>query len=70
MTMPAAVSADDEHTALMASSGSCRGWSTMMSDLVRRGAWVDLQFQVGLGAVPYHLTVARGRITSLDADRS
>ena len=35
-------------------------------DLVRRGAWVDLQFQVGLGAVPYHLTVARGRITSLD----
>ena len=35
------------------------------ADLVRRGAWVDLQFQIGLGAVPYHVTVARGRIADL-----
>ena len=36
------------------------------ADLVRRGAWVDLQFQVGLGAVPYYVTVAGGRIAAFE----
>jgi hypothetical protein len=35
------------------------------ADLVRRGAWVDLQFQIGVGAMPYHVTVAAGRVARL-----
>ncbi len=64
--MPAAVSADDEHAPLMAQFEQLPRLVDDDADLVRRGAWVDLQFQVGLGAVPYHLTVAGGRITGLD----
>ena len=64
--MPAAVSADDEHAPLMARFEQLPRLVNDDADLVRRGAWVDLQFQVGLGAVPYHLTVAGGRITGLD----
>jgi hypothetical protein len=66
MTMPAAVSADDEHAPLMAQFEQLPRLVNDDADLVRRGAWVDLQFQVGLGAVPFHLTVAGGRITGLD----
>jgi hypothetical protein len=36
------------------------------SDLVRRGAWVDVQFQIGLGAVSYYVTVAAGRVVALE----
>ena len=35
-------------------------------DLVRRGAWIDLQFQVGLGTLPYYATVAGGRINAFE----
>ena len=64
--MPAAVSADDEHAALTAQFEQLPRLVNEDADLVRRGAWVDLQFQVGLGTVPYHVTVAGGRITGLD----
>jgi hypothetical protein len=66
MTMPAAVAADDEHAPLMARFEQLPRLVNDDADLVRRGAWVDLEFQVGLGAVPFHLTVAGGRITGLD----
>lgn len=35
-------------------------------DLTRRGAWLDARFQVGIGAVPFDVTVAAGRITALE----
>jgi hypothetical protein len=66
MAMPAAVSADDEHRHLVVRFEQLPRLVNEDADLVRRGAWVELQFQVGLGAVPYHLTIAGGRITSLD----
>jgi hypothetical protein len=66
MAMAAAVSADDELALLIAQFEQLPRLVDDDADLVRRGAWVDLQFQVGLGAVPYYLTVARGRIIGLD----
>jgi hypothetical protein len=66
MAMSAAVSADDEHAQLVARFEQLPRLVNEDADLVRCGAWVDLQFQVGLGAVPYHLTVAGGRIAALD----
>lgn len=36
------------------------------ADLVRRGAWVDLQFQIGVGTVSYYATIAGGRIAAFD----
>ena len=47
-------------------SSSCRGWSNGDADLVRRGAWIDLSFQVGLGTVPYYVTVVGGRINAFE----
>jgi hypothetical protein len=66
MAMPAAVSADDESAQLVVRFEQLPRLVNEDADLVRRGAWLDLQFQVGLGAVPYHLAIAGGRITSLD----
>ena len=64
--MSAAASVDDEHAQLLARFEQLPRLVNDDADLVRRGAWVDLQFQVGLDVVPYHLTVAGGRIASLD----
>ena len=64
--MAAVASADDEHASLMLLLEQLPRLVNGDADLVRRGSWVDLEFQIGLGAVPYHLTVAGGRITSLD----
>ena len=58
--------ADGEHAPLIAQFEQLPRLVNDDADLVRRGAWVDLQFLVGLGSVPYHLTVAGGRITGLD----
>ena len=33
--------------------------------LIRRGAFFDARFQVGIGAIPFDVIVAAGRITSL-----
>jgi hypothetical protein len=33
--------------------------------LIRRGAFFDSRFQVGIGAIPFDVAVAAGRITSL-----
>jgi hypothetical protein len=33
--------------------------------LVRRGAFLDARFQVGIGAIPFDVTVAAGRIAAL-----
>jgi hypothetical protein len=33
--------------------------------LIRRGAFFDARFQVGIGAIPFDVAVAAGRITSL-----
>ena len=57
---------DNEHAPLIAQFEQLPRLVNDDADLVRRGAWVDLQFLVGLGSVPYHLTVAGGRITGLD----
>jgi hypothetical protein len=35
-------------------------------DLVRRGALFDARFQVGIGAVPFDVVIAAGRIASLE----
>ncbi|MGA7490688.1 MAG: hypothetical protein WBW74_27520, partial [Xanthobacteraceae bacterium] len=35
-------------------------------DLIRRGAFFDARFQVGIGATPFDLVVAAGRIASLE----
>ncbi len=35
-------------------------------DLVRRGAWLDARFQVGIGSIPFDVTVAAGRVTALE----
>ncbi len=35
-------------------------------DLVRRGAWLDARFQVGIGSIPFDVTVAAGRIAALE----
>ena len=37
------------------------------ADLVRRGAWVDLQFRLGIGEVPCFVTIAGGKIMGLDS---
>lgn len=34
--------------------------------LVRRGAWLDARFQVGVGAIPFDVTVQAGRIVSFE----
>ena len=35
-------------------------------NLVRRGAFFDAQFQVGIGAIPFDVVVAAGKIASLE----
>jgi hypothetical protein len=35
-------------------------------NLVRRGAFFDAQFQVGIGAIPFDVVVAAGKVTSLE----
>jgi hypothetical protein len=35
-------------------------------DLLRRGAWFDARFQVGIGSIPFDLTVQGGRLVSLE----
>ena len=34
--------------------------------LIRRGAFFDARFQVGIGAIPFDVIVAAGKITSLE----
>jgi hypothetical protein len=34
--------------------------------LIRRGAFFDARFQVGIGAIPFDVIVAAGRITALE----
>jgi len=34
--------------------------------LIRRGAFFDARFQVGIGAIPFDVIVAAGRVTSLE----
>jgi hypothetical protein len=36
------------------------------ANLVRRGAFFDARFQVGIGAIPFDVIVAAGRITTLE----
>ena len=36
------------------------------SDLVRRGAFFDARFAVGIGAIPFDVVVAAGKVTSLE----
>jgi hypothetical protein len=36
------------------------------ASLVRRGAFFDARFQVGIGAIPFDVIVAAGRITALE----
>jgi hypothetical protein len=62
----AASSSDDGHLALTQRIEQLPRLVNEDADLVRRGAWVDLQFQLGLGEVPYHLTIAGGKIVGLD----
>ncbi len=59
-------SANREHAALAAKIEQLPRLVNEVADLVRRGAWIDLQFQVGLGAVPYYVTVTSGRISAFD----
>jgi hypothetical protein len=35
-------------------------------DLQRRGAWFSERFRVGIGAIPFDVTVAQGRIVSVE----
>jgi hypothetical protein len=35
-------------------------------DLVRRGAFFDARFEVGIGAIPFDVVVAAGKVTSLE----
>jgi len=35
-------------------------------DLIRRGAFFDARFAVGIGAIPFDVTVAAGKIASFD----
>lgn len=35
-------------------------------DLVRRGAWLDARFQVGVGRIPFDVTVKAGHVVSLE----
>src|SRR5215207_7349943 len=59
-------SASREHAALAAKIEQLPRLVNEDADLVRRGAWIDLQFQIGLGAVPYYVTVAGGRISAFE----
>jgi hypothetical protein len=34
--------------------------------LVERGHFLNLELQIGLGRIPYHLTIERGRIAALE----
>ena len=61
-----AASADAEHAPLIARIEQLPRLVNEDADLVRRGAWLDLRFQIGLGAMPYYVTLAGGRITGLD----
>ncbi len=36
------------------------------ADLVRRGAWFDARFQVGIGTIPFDVTVQAGRVVGLE----
>jgi hypothetical protein len=36
------------------------------ANLMRRGAFLDARFQVGIGAIPFDVIVAAGRITALE----
>jgi hypothetical protein len=36
------------------------------ADLVRRGATLDVVFQLGIGRVPYYVTVAAGRVAAVE----
>ena len=36
------------------------------TNLIRRGAFLDARFQVGIGAIPFDVIVAVGRITMLE----
>jgi hypothetical protein len=35
-------------------------------DLVRRGAFLDTRFQVGIGKIPFDIVVAAGRVTAFE----
>jgi hypothetical protein len=59
-------SADREHAALAARIEQLPRLVNEDADLVRRGAWIDLWFQVGLGTVPYYVTVAGGSINAFE----
>jgi hypothetical protein len=59
-------SANHEHAALVVRIEQLPQLVNEDADLVRRGAWIDLLFQVGLGAVPYCVTVAGGRISAFE----
>jgi hypothetical protein len=58
--------ADREHAALAAKIEQLPRLVNEDADLVRRGAWIDLQFQIGLGPVPYYVTVTSGRISAFE----
>jgi hypothetical protein len=59
-------SANREHAALAAKIEQLPRLVNEDADLVRRGAWIDLPFQVGLGTVPYYVTVVGGRINAFE----
>jgi len=62
--MPAAASAELEP--LLAAIEQLPRLVNGDDDLVRRGAWVDLTFAVGVGEVPYYAKIEGGRIAALD----
>jgi hypothetical protein len=59
-------SANREHAVLAAKIEQLPRLVNEDADLVRRGSWIDLQFLVGLGTVPYYVTVASGRISAFE----
>jgi hypothetical protein len=61
-----ALPVDEEHAALVARIEQMPRLVNEDADLVRRGAWVDLQFRIGLGALAYYVTLAGGRIAALE----
>ena len=60
------VPANREHAVLAAKIEQLPRLVNEDADLVRRGSWIDLQFLVGLGTVPYYVTVASGRISAVE----
>jgi hypothetical protein len=57
---------DEEEVGLAAHFEQIPGLFERDPDLVRRGAWFDTRFQVGIGSIPFDVTVQAGRIVSIE----